>query len=81
MLVKDYDCLILYHPNKVNVVIDTLSCKSISSLPYLVSKEKKLICLYPKFEMLGVQLENMDQTLILAHMMIQLVMVDHVKKA
>ena len=27
-VVKDYDCDILYHPGKANVVADSLSCKS-----------------------------------------------------
>ena len=31
-LVKDYDCVIDYHPGKVNVVADALSRKSIQTL-------------------------------------------------
>ena len=31
-VVKDYDCEILYHPGKVNVVADSLSHKSAGSL-------------------------------------------------
>jgi len=27
-LIKDYDCVIDYHPGRVNVVVDALSCKS-----------------------------------------------------
>jgi hypothetical protein len=26
-LIKDYDCIIDYHPGKANVVVDALSCK------------------------------------------------------
>ncbi|TYK11616.1 ty3-gypsy retrotransposon protein [Cucumis melo var. makuwa] len=41
-LVKDYDCEILYHPSKANVVADALSRKKIivaqSNDPYLVEK-------------------------------------------
>ena len=41
------------------MVVDTLSHKLVSSLAYLVSKEEKSMCLYPKFEMLIVQLKVM----------------------
>ena len=41
-LLKDYDCSILYHPSKANMVVDALSRKSASSLAY-ISTERKLI--------------------------------------
>ena len=31
-LIKDYDCVIYYHPGKANVVVDALSRKSIQTL-------------------------------------------------
>ena len=31
-LLKDYDCIIQYHPRKANVVVDALSRKSVGSL-------------------------------------------------
>ena len=31
VVVKDYDCEILYHPGKANVIINALSCKTASS--------------------------------------------------
>ena len=31
-LIKDYDCVIYYHPGKVNVVEDALSRKSVQTL-------------------------------------------------
>ena len=34
-LLKDYDCDILYHPGKANVVADTLSRKSSGSLAHI----------------------------------------------
>ena len=34
-LLKDYDCTILYHPGKANVVADALSRKSMGSLAHL----------------------------------------------
>ena len=30
-MVKDYDCEILYHPGKANVVVDALSHKTVSA--------------------------------------------------
>ena len=34
-LIKDYDCVIDYHPGKANVVVDALSRKSIQMLQAL----------------------------------------------
>ena len=34
-LLKDYDCMIEYHPSKANVVADALSQKSTGNLHYL----------------------------------------------
>ena len=31
-LIKDYDCIIEYHPRKANVVVDALSYKPIANL-------------------------------------------------
>ena len=41
-LVKDYDCEILYHPGKSNVVADALSRKSYRNLTTLSGIEKPL---------------------------------------
>ena len=35
-LIKDYDCVIDYHPGKANVVVDALSRKSIQTLQALM---------------------------------------------
>ena len=35
-LIKDYDCVIDYHPGKANVVTDTLSRKSMQTLRALM---------------------------------------------
>ena len=41
-LLKDYDCDILYHPGKANMVADALSRKSSGSLAH-ISVEKRLL--------------------------------------
>ena len=41
-LVKDYDCEILYHPGKVNKVVDALSRKSTASLMAMIEMSNPL---------------------------------------
>ena len=41
-LLKDYDCRILYHPGKANVVVDALSRKSYGSVSTLRLKQTQL---------------------------------------
>ena len=38
-LLKDYDCSILYHPGKANVVVDALSKKLTGSFAHISRKE------------------------------------------
>ena len=42
-LLKDYDCSILYHPDKANVVADALSKKSVGSLAHINMKNRPII--------------------------------------
>ena len=37
-LLKDYDCMIDYHPGKANVVVDALSRKTVQTLRALNAK-------------------------------------------
>ncbi|XP_075085142.1 uncharacterized protein LOC142168362 [Nicotiana tabacum] len=41
-LLKDYDCSILYHPGKANVVADALSRKSMGSLAHIAPAKRSL---------------------------------------
>ncbi|XP_070025849.1 uncharacterized protein [Nicotiana sylvestris] len=41
-LLKDYDCSILYHPGKANVVADALSRKSMGSLAHIAPAKRLL---------------------------------------
>ena len=42
-LLKDYDCSILYHPGKVNVVANALSRKSADSLAHISMERRPII--------------------------------------
>ena len=42
-LLKDYDCSILYHPSKANVVTDALSRKSAGSLAHINIERRSII--------------------------------------
>ena len=42
-LLKDYNCSILYHLGKVNVVVDALSRKSAGSLAHISTKRRPII--------------------------------------
>ena len=41
-LLKNYDCSILYHPGKANVVADALSRKSSGSLAHISTERRSL---------------------------------------
>ena len=42
-LLKDYDCTILYHPGKANMVADALSRKSMSSLAHIAEVKRPIV--------------------------------------
>ena len=56
-LLKDYDCTILYHPGKANVVADALSRKSMGSLAYIAPMKRPLIREIHQLEAEGMHLE------------------------
>ena len=78
-LLKDYDCSILYHPGKANVVADTLSRKSAGSLAH-ISTERRLINKSCKLIDQGLQL-IMIKKCILAQFRVRSVYLDRVKAA
>ena len=78
-LLKDYDCTILYHPGKANVVADALSRKSMGSLAHIAVQKRHMVeevrnCLNE-----GVILSVIDIGTMLAHVQVQSFLVEEVK--
>lgn len=67
-LLKDYDCTILYHPKKANVVADDLSWKSMGSLAHIARVRRPLIYKLHELEGCGVWFEILQSWPLLAHM-------------
>ena len=42
-LLKDYDCQILYHPRKANIVTDALRRKSMKILSHRVEQRREIV--------------------------------------
>jgi hypothetical protein len=77
-LIKDYDCEINYHPEKANVVADTLSRKSTVELAALGISQPRLIK-----ELTGMGLEVVGEGIPvhLANLMVQLELLTRIKEA
>ncbi|CAJ2662227.1 unnamed protein product [Trifolium pratense] len=80
-LLKDYDCTILYHPGKANVVADALSRKSMGSLAHLATIKRPIIKEFQELVESGVQLEIDSSKALLAHVQIRSTLVDDIKEA
>ena len=78
-LSKDYECSILYHPSKVNVVADDLNRKSVGSLAH-ISTERKLMNKSCKLINQGLQLK-VTKKCILSRFTVRLVYLDRVEAA
>ena len=66
-LLKDYDCTILYHPNKANMFANTLSHKSMSSLAYISEVKRPLIKEIHELEINSTKFEIKEPGVLLAH--------------
>ncbi|PNX70480.1 retrotransposon-related protein, partial [Trifolium pratense] len=80
-LLKDYDCTILYHPGKANVVADALSRKSMGSLAHLAAIKRPIINEFQELVESRVQLEIDSSKALLAHVQIRSTLVDDIKEA
>ena len=77
---KDYDCFILYHPGKANVVVNSLSRKLVGSLAH-ISKERRPI-IKKLHELIDQGLQwKVTKKYLLAQFRVRLVYLDRVKAA
>ncbi|XP_057416627.1 uncharacterized protein LOC130711144 [Lotus japonicus] len=79
-LLKDYDCTILYHPGKANVVADALSRKSMGSLAHLAEVKRPIVKEFQELVDSGVQFELAHSNSLLANVQIRSTFVDDIKQ-
>ena len=80
-LLKDYDCDILYHPGKANVVADALSRKSSGSLAHISSERRPLIQELHQLVDQGLMMKTSRTGGLLAQFQIRSVLRDRIKTA
>ena len=79
-LLKDYDCSILYHPGKENVVVDALSRKSAGSLAHINTERRPIVKELHELIDQGLQLK-VTKKCILAQFRVRSVYLDRDKAA
>ena len=79
-LLKDYDCSILYHPGKANVVAYALSRKSTGSLAHISTERRPIIKELHELIEQGLQLKVTKKCL-LAQFRVRSVYLNRVKAA
>ncbi|EOY20325.1 Retrotransposon protein, Ty3-gypsy subclass, putative [Theobroma cacao] len=78
---RDYDCTILYHPGKANVVADALSRKSMGSLAHISIGRRSLVREIHSLGDIGVRLEVAETNALLAHFRVRPILMDRIKEA
>nr|XP_016454348.1 PREDICTED: uncharacterized protein LOC107778573 [Nicotiana tabacum] len=78
-LLKDYDCSILYHPGKANVVVDALSKKSMESLAYIAPPKKLLARDIQRLEDTGIRFSIRNLEALLACAQAKTLLVERIK--
>ena len=79
-LLKDYDCTILYHLGKANVVADALSKKYMGSLAHIVIQKRHMVREVGNYLNEGVVLNVTDTGTMLAHVQVRSSLVEKVKQ-
>ena len=80
-LLKDYDCQILYHPGRANVVADALSKKSMGSLSHIAEQKKKIVKEVHNLLNEGCSLELPNSQPMIAQFRVRLNLLDQIKAA
>ncbi|XP_073219706.1 uncharacterized protein [Cicer arietinum] len=80
-LLKDYDCTILYHPMKANVITDALSRKFMGSLAHIAEVRRPIVKEFQEIVKNRIQLELDYSRLFLAHVQICPTIFDDIKEA
>ena len=78
-LLKDYDCTILYHPGKANVVADALSRKSMGSLAHIAEIRRPIVKEFQNLVARGVKIETTNKMSLLANVQACSSLVDNIK--
>ena len=76
---KDYDCTILYHPDKANVVADALNRKSMGSLAHIAIQKRHMVREMRNYLNEGVVFSITDTWTMLAHVQVRSSLVEEVK--
>ena len=76
--IKDYDCLINYHPGKTNVVADALSQKPSGFLTALLTTQKKII---NDLERMKIEIVMGDSQVFMASLTIQPTLIEKIKSS
>lgn len=74
-LIKNYDCTIDYHLEKANVVVDALSRKNFSTLEHTKEIYSPLLGI---LRALTVNLAVDDNAVLLAQLLMELLLLDHI---
>ena len=80
-LLKDYDCQILYHLRRANVVADALSRKSMGSLSHIAEQKKKIVKEVHNLLNEGCSLELSNSLPMIAQFRVRLNLLDQIKAA
>ena len=74
-MIKDYDCLINYHPGRANVVADALSRKSFGFLVALLTTQKEII---NDLERMRIEIVMGDSQVFMASLTIQPTLIEKI---
>ena len=78
-LLKNYDCQILYHPRKANIVADALSRKSMGSLAHRADQKREAIKELCRLFNQGHSLEVSETQPMIVHFWVRSDMIEEIK--